>query len=103
MDKKWERQTGPVTCIGQLEVDLETLVTYLGEPHYIETDPSCTASGIEHYWGFEVAEDVVLAFRYADAKSNLVFGSNNIALVTEEKIENYIPVKYQPSSGIIWS
>jgi len=103
VDKKWEKRTGTVTSIGKLEIELTTLSDYLGESHYVETDLSCTASGIERYWGFEVAEDVVLAFRYADVTNELLFGSNNTDLVTTEKIKEYIPVQYIPITGIMWS
>jgi len=103
MKQKWNDRTGPVYAIGKWSTSLESVISYLGNSHFTETDPNRTRSGIEHYWCFKQDQNLAIAFEYNEQSQELFVASNIKERVSSKDIYTYIPKKYEPIEGILWN
>ena len=60
MTTKWIGKTGKVFAKRESAVSLEEVKKWLGEEHYVESDPSEAHSVIERFWVFDVGGDIAL-------------------------------------------
>jgi len=102
MYEKWIGNTGEIHAIGEVEIQLATVESYLHAAHYVESDPMRTHSGVERFWVFEVQEGVALAFWFHDIGSRLYIGSNNLEKLNLAEVSVVFPESYDPISGRLW-
>jgi len=102
MPKKWDSKTGAVFAKRICQIELKKLVDTLGREHYVEADPTRTASGIERYWIFEISPDLALAFHYSDCKQELLIGENRQGEIHPKILERFFPYPTKKTQGLMW-
>ncbi len=101
--KKWVGgRTGPIQSLGKWNISLVEVECFLGDPHFVENDPSRTHSGTERFWAFELSASVALAFRFHDLIEELYVGSNAAVDDIGAIIADFIPIEFVESSGLLW-
>ncbi len=101
--EKWSGQTGPVDCFGKATIGYDSIIDALGEEHFIELDPSRTASGTERFWAYKVEVDTALVFLYSDVVETLYVGSNKVLENPLSLIEDSLGIILEKTHGRLFN
>lgn len=100
--KRWEGKTGTVKCFGKCVINESDVIRSLGEPHFVEDDPTRTRSGTEMYWAFETEDGDALAFTFHQIIEELYVGTNGDQAGCKEIVDRQFQIPFLPEHGVLW-